>query len=101
MRARVCACASLYIITTLSTKSIGKRCSKIVVAICESLVHLCHNGNANERQSKMSYGFGWNSCYTGVTVSGDKFIAKFWGDSLGTFDTWAEANAAVIERRRR
>ena len=49
----------------------------------------------------MSYGFGWNSCYTGVTVSGDKFIAKFWGDSLGTFDTWAEANAAVIERRRR
>jgi hypothetical protein len=46
MRARVCACASLYIITTLSTKSIGKRCSKIVVAILKTLCHISIIENA-------------------------------------------------------
>jgi hypothetical protein len=38
---------------------------------------------------------------TGVTQSGAKFVARYDGEYLGTFDTWREANDACKARARR
>jgi hypothetical protein len=39
--------------------------------------------------------------FTGVVKSGDKYIGRYDGEFVGSFDTWGEANAAVNARSRR
>ena len=38
--------------------------------------------------------------FTGVVRSGDKFIARWDGEYVGTYETWAEANAALKQKMR-
>lgn len=38
--------------------------------------------------------------YTGVVPSGDKFLAWYDGECVGTYYTWAEANAAIKKAQR-
>jgi hypothetical protein len=112
MRARVCACASLYIITKLSTKSIGKRCSKIIVAICESACHISIIESATERETQMK-----TFCVTverNVIFANDVYInasdpqeamqilqAKIDSGDIGWYDvtSWGEAYHYSVEKQ--
>lgn len=38
--------------------------------------------------------------FTGVIKSGDKYIGRYDGEYVGTFDTWQAANDAVKARSR-
>jgi hypothetical protein len=39
--------------------------------------------------------------FTGVVNSGESYIARYDGEFVGSFTTWAEANTAVKARSRR
>jgi hypothetical protein len=39
--------------------------------------------------------------FTGVIKSGDTYIGRYDGEYVGSYYTWAEANAAVKARSRR
>jgi hypothetical protein len=39
--------------------------------------------------------------FTGVIKSGGRYIGRYDGEYVGTFDTWGQANAAVKARSRR
>jgi hypothetical protein len=38
--------------------------------------------------------------FTGVIESGGRFIARWHGEYVGAYDTWAEANTALKQARR-
>jgi len=38
--------------------------------------------------------------FTGVEPSGDKFIARWDGEYVGTYATWVEANTALKQKMR-
>ena len=46
----------------------------------------------------MSYGAYF---FTGVIESGGRFTARWDGEYIGTYDTWAEANSALKKAMRR
>lgn len=46
----------------------------------------------------MSYG---SYFFTGVIKSGESYIGRYDGEYVGSYLTWAEANAAVKARSRR
>lgn len=39
--------------------------------------------------------------FTGVIKSGNTFVARYDGEFVGSFKTWAEANAALKDASRR
>jgi hypothetical protein len=76
----------------------SRKLSEETVCLCDKAGNVIFTRTYNCKVNAMSYA---SYFFTGVVKSGDKYIGRYDGEFVGSFDTWGEANAAVKARSRR